>query len=238
MDNNKAIDFLTEPKFEVFPDPIPAQKSVSNSGINGFTSLIYKLLKIVMPEVTFTSAWPQGTEVKERLPAITYKVVNREPAKAIKPILRETLPDEDFPGQHVEIYGQTFDVVMEFSIWSERSYESDGLGCVRDPASCPLLADNTSGLCSEEFKPEVCPYSIDGILERFEDFMVEYAGVFFEKAGVQQLHLVTQEEDNKESTINPPLMKRTLRYFMKVEKIRVFKTADLQEVNIKVDIPD
>lgn len=231
----EVINSLVETDAEI--EHSPPLKSVKNTGVSGFTSLMNSLLKSVMPDVTFTSAWPQGSEVKESMPAITYKIISRRPAKNIKPWLREELHDLENFGQHVDIYGQVFDVLMEFTIWSDRSYEADGIGCTRDPNSCPLLNDKPiGGLCSTEYKPEICPYSIDGLMERFERFMIEYSGYFMSHSGVQHLHFVEQLEDNKDNSNNSPLMKRTLQYFMKIERIMVFKTSDLEDVTISLDI--
>jgi hypothetical protein len=235
----QILSTLGSEEFETPSETGPPMTSPYNSGFSGFTSLMRSLLQNVMPEVTYTSAWPQGTQVKETVPAITYKVISRIPSKNIKPTIRQSLPDPDFPGHTVDVYGQFFDVVVEFSVWSDRSYEADGIGCTRDPASCPLLAGVQSGLCNSELKPEICPFSIDGLLSRFEEFMEDYSGVFMEKAGVQHLYFMEQGEDNKDTEgITPPLMKRSLRYFMKVEKIRVYKIADLEDITIKVDVPD
>lgn len=211
-------------------------KSDRNTGFSGFITMMYRLLKSVMPEINFRPAWPQGSTPEAKFPAITYKTISKNPTpgRGIKPRLMEVLPDEEHPGHEVLIYIQDFDVIIEFDLWTERSYEADGLGCNRDPSTCQLASQALS-LCNTNFKPELCPYCIDGILERFENFMIDYAGVFMRDCGIQQMYFMEQLEDEQVESINPPAIKRPLQYFIRFERIHVCRTAELETIDISID---
>ena len=237
MDKQQIIDFLSENKVELQTtmDTGKIYKSTSNLGLSGLMSTIHRFLKSAIPEITFTSDFPTGVKTEELPgPIITYKVLDRvpTPGRGLKPRLRETIPDPDNPGHMINIMAQSFDCEIQFNIYSDRAYEIDGLGCNREPEAC----SRAQGLCNQDFKPPICPYSIDGVLDRFENFILDYMWYFMDKVGVQQMHFLRQEEDNTDTSINTPMMKRSIVYFITIERQWIIRTADISTIDIDADI--
>jgi len=88
--------------------------------------------------VNFVSAYPQVyAEPETWKDTITYKVLRREPGtlqshpfdgrKEIKPRVRQTIQDPDFPDHHVRIMGQWFDNLIQFDCWSVTNNGADSL---------------------------------------------------------------------------------------------------------------
>lgn len=88
--------------------------------------------------IDFVSAYPQKqAEPETWKDTITYKVARREPGtiqshpfegrKEIKPRLRQTIIDPDFPNYHIEIMGQWFDNIIQFDCWSTTNRGADSL---------------------------------------------------------------------------------------------------------------
>ncbi len=88
--------------------------------------------------VDFVSAYPQVyVEPETWRDTITYKVSRREPGtvqahpfdgrKEIKPRVRQTIVDPDYPNHHVQIMGQWFDNLLQFDCWSVTNNGADSL---------------------------------------------------------------------------------------------------------------
>jgi hypothetical protein len=63
-------------------------------------------------------------------PTITYRVTRRtinESFGDLKPRHRNTIPHPNMPGEYIELYGQIFDVWVEFNIYSLSQEEADEL---------------------------------------------------------------------------------------------------------------
>jgi hypothetical protein len=74
----------------------------------------------------------RNTPLKEdaEFPAITYRVTRRslnESFKDLKPRLRTTIPHPDIEDEYIELYGQIFDVWVEFNVYSLGQEEADEL---------------------------------------------------------------------------------------------------------------
>ena len=88
--------------------------------------------------VNFVSAYPQVyAEPDTWRDTITYKVDRREPGtiqshpfdgkKEIKPRVRQTIVDPDYPDFHIRIMGQWFDNIIQFDCWSVTNNGADTL---------------------------------------------------------------------------------------------------------------
>jgi hypothetical protein len=66
-------------------------------------------------------------------PCITYKLISKVPGsigkatKELKPRERQKIPDPENPNHHIKIYGQRFDVFLQFDIWARNDQEADQL---------------------------------------------------------------------------------------------------------------
>lgn len=94
------------------------------SNYDDFTTLLKSLVNITMPKVTFMHAFTRGADPDlNKNPIITYHVISRKPAdKEIKPQVRETIITDT---EHLTIYGQKFDYVIEFNVWADTNVEAD-----------------------------------------------------------------------------------------------------------------
>ena len=88
--------------------------------------------------VNFISSGPQKhIEPVDWRDTITYRVKKRQPGtidshpfgarKEIKPRLRQTIPDPDYPDYHIEIYAQWFDNLIQFDCWATTNFGADTL---------------------------------------------------------------------------------------------------------------
>lgn len=126
-------------------------RAEGNLDIPGFTDLLYTMLKVDCPSVFFVPAFPKylkiGTrENKETMDnptqkfksTITYRVIRREPAtiggnkepfgtgqKDFRP--KERLHVGNVDGTQTTIYGQRFDNLIRFDVWSLTNTEAETL---------------------------------------------------------------------------------------------------------------
>lgn len=88
--------------------------------------------------INFVSAYPQiYAEPQTWKDTITYRVLRREPGtlqshpfdgrKEIKPRVRQTIVDPDYPDHHIQIMGQWFDNLIQFDCWSVTNNGADSL---------------------------------------------------------------------------------------------------------------
>lgn len=88
--------------------------------------------------VNFVSAYPQVyAEPETWRDTITFRVDRREPGtvqshpfdgrKEIKPRVRQTIVDPDYPDHHIQILGQWFDNLIQFDCWSVTNNGADSL---------------------------------------------------------------------------------------------------------------
>jgi len=88
--------------------------------------------------INFVSAYPQVyAEPQTWRDTITYRVLRREPGtlqshpfdgrKEIKPRVRETIVDPDYPNHHIQVMGQWFDNNLQFDCWSVTNNGADSL---------------------------------------------------------------------------------------------------------------
>ena len=88
--------------------------------------------------INFVSAYPQVyVEPQTWKDTITYRVLRREPGtvqshpfdgkKEIKPRVRQTIVDPDYPDHHIQIMGQWFDNLIQFDCWSVTNNGADSL---------------------------------------------------------------------------------------------------------------
>lgn len=74
----------------------------------------------------------RNTPLKEdvELPTITYRIIRREinsSFKDLKPRYRTTIKHPYIEGEYIELYGQIFDIWVEFCIYSKSAEEADEL---------------------------------------------------------------------------------------------------------------
>lgn len=88
--------------------------------------------------VDFVSVYPQVyAEPQDWRDTITYRVSRRGPGtlqshpfdgrKEIKPRVRQTIVDPDYPDHHIMVTGQWFDNLIQFDCWSVTNYGADSL---------------------------------------------------------------------------------------------------------------
>ena len=181
------------------PDPRDSRlRAERNATIYDFYEYLYKIMKVVKPNVLFMPAYPayirEGALVEDDFTdTITYKIRRREPGtianhpfdtrKEIKPRIREeNVPDEDNPGFYYDEYAQWFDNLIQFDIWSMTNTGAEELS------------------------------------QWFEEFMFMSTGVL-EEYGVQKIYFYRQEEDETFLQFDHRLQRRTLLYYVRTEKI-------------------
>jgi uncharacterized Zn finger protein len=94
----------------------------------GFIDDFRKLWETAGKKGKFVRNKPSGDDA--HFPAVTYRVVRRlinPEFKDLKPRLRATVRHPDQPNEYIEIYGQIFDVYVEFVVYSLSAEEADEL---------------------------------------------------------------------------------------------------------------
>lgn len=99
-------------------------KAAACSSFDDLTTLLKSLLAVTSPEVTFMDSYSRGTQPDlNKNPIITYRIVSRKPAdKELKPQLRESIRSDT---EHLDIYGQKFEYIVEFCIWADTNRQAD-----------------------------------------------------------------------------------------------------------------
>lgn len=128
----------------------PPQKASGNLTIKQFFVMLYEILKVENPDVVIAPSYPKyllpGTKeykatmndpVEKFRDTITYKVTREEPAsrggskqpfggnREVTPQPREFRVGEDRKSH--EVYGQMFDTLVQFDVWSISNYRVEDL---------------------------------------------------------------------------------------------------------------
>lgn len=94
----------------------------------GFIDDLNRLWKLAGKRGKIIRHQPIDEEMK--LPIITFRIVERtvsEPHKDVKPRLRTTIRHPYVPGEFVELWGQVFQLAVQFIVYSESAEDADEL---------------------------------------------------------------------------------------------------------------
>jgi len=126
----------------------PRGHAAGNLTLLQFLELVYNILQVEQPDLLFAPAYPNylipETDAHTRTmdnptesfkDTITFQVTREEPGsiggdkqpfgdtREVVPRLREQVPDSN--DELVNIYGQWFDTLVQFDVWSLTNYEVD-----------------------------------------------------------------------------------------------------------------
>lgn len=143
---------LTADKYaEKLENIVPApQKAGGNLTMQQFFTLLYYVLKIEKPGLVIAPAFPRylmkGTQehkltmdnpTEKFVDTITYKITREEPGsiggnkqpfggtREIVPRLRQSVKPDTKDEKEVQIYGQWFDTLVQFDMWTLTNWEAD-----------------------------------------------------------------------------------------------------------------
>ncbi len=111
------------------------ERTKSSGNISKLTELVELLDKTFdlakrgytyLRDVKFYQEYPQGTKPEDlRLPAITYRIDEKNPTQEKRPRHREQLPNESMDDHTISISGQTYDCLVVFDVWGTGNREVD-----------------------------------------------------------------------------------------------------------------
>lgn len=167
------------------------RKAKSGADLEDLTGMIYQVLKVTRPNLNFTAAFPPylvDQELTGEKPVydttnipnetITWRVVREVPASAGKerfgepreyaPRLREDLLldplESDFSSHEIQVYGQWFEMILQFDCWAKTNVESEQLArFFRHLMNLSIPAFKLQGVKDMHFWARIS----DGMLERF-----------------------------------------------------------------------
>jgi hypothetical protein len=181
--------------------------------LNQFISLVHKLLNAAWGEKwgTFCEAFPNGQDPESvNLPAITYKVKSKRPGVISKDGTREIKPRhrKDYqvpPGENDDL----IDLVSVYAQWMDHDIVFE----VWEETNTQLTV----------------------LAERFEDFMMTYAG-YFKSKGVGEIIFDHMLNDYGARTWRDNLVSRSYSYYVRLERYVVVPTSVIKEIIGKVEI--
>lgn len=75
------------------------------------------------------------------------------------------------------------------------------------------------------------------LAQRFEEFMNTYIG-YFKKQGVQEIIFLSEESPKTESFARQEMAKRTLTYYVRIERISAVRSAHLKQIADTIKVGD